>query len=133
MSKGGRSYSDPSYGSKKILNFTQVTCGTRATAANVATISVMHPITITDWNITATVAGSGATSQWTLKKGTTALGTLTFATNATAGAVVEGSVTETSLTAGDVLVLGSVLSTADPSQTCLASVEYRETFEVGDN
>jgi len=132
MSKGGRSYSDPSYGSKKVFGFTQTTCGTRATAL-VQTITVMYPVTITDWNIVANVAGSGATSQWVLAKGTTALGTLTFATNATAGTTVEGSVTETSLTAGDTLTLRSVLSTADPNQTIQANVEYRETFEVGDN
>lgn len=132
MSKGGRSYSDPTYGSKKIINFAKVTCGTRATG-NLETISVMFPMTITDVNIIAFTAGSGAASSWTLKKGTTALATVSFATNATAGTVVEGSVTETSLTAGDTLSFGVILGTCDPNQTCQMSVEYRETFEVGDN
>lgn len=132
MSKGGRSYSDPSYGSKKVFAFTRVTVGTRATAL-VESISVMHPVTITDWNAIADVAGSGAATSWVLKKNTTTLATISFATNATAATVVEGSLTETSLTAGDTLNLFSVLGTSDPNQTILVNVEYRETFEVGDN
>lgn len=136
MSKGGRTYSDPSYGSKKLFSFARVSMGTRSDDALVTEagiLTVMHPIRITDWNIICDATGDGGTSQWVLKKGTTALGTLNFVTNPTAGTTVEGSVTETSLTAGDTLRLYSATSVADPAPFATARVEYREVFEDGDN
>jgi hypothetical protein len=93
----------------------------------------MHPIVVTEWNITCDATGNGGTSTWTLRKGTTAIGTLSFVTNPTAGTTVEGTVTETALTAGDTLRLYSALSTAAPQPFITARVSYRETFEVGDN
>lgn len=137
MSSGkGRSYSDPSYGSKKVFSFARVSMGTRAAATEVTEagcFTVIHPIRVTDWNIVCDATGNGGTSTWTLRKGSTAIGTLSFVTNPTAGTTVEGSLTETTLTAGDTLKLYSALSTAAPQPFITARVEYRETFEDGDN
>lgn len=131
-----RSYSDPSYGSKKVFSFHRVSMGTRSAAAAVTEagqITAMSPITITSWNMTCNATGNGGTSQWTLRKGTVALGTLNFVTNPTAGTTVGADVTEVSLTAGDVLSLYSATSVASPTPFVTARVEYRETFESGDN
>ena len=132
MSKGGRSYSDPSYGSHKFINFQQYTCGTRS-AAILESVVVTTPITVIGISAVAALAGSGSTSAWSVSKNATALATLTFATNATAGTVVNGTVTATVLTSGDRLILASGTATADPAQTSKITVEYYETFEVGDN
>jgi hypothetical protein len=82
----------------------------------------------------AAAAGSGSTSAWSVSKNTTAIGTLTFATNATAGAVANvAAFTAVDCDVGDRLVLASGTATADPNQNCRVSVEYYETFDVGDN
>lgn len=135
-SKGGRSYSDQSYGSVKVLTpFTQVTAGTRATAL-VDSHKVMNPITVLDWNMVNTTLGTGGSSQWVLAatsdNGTAALGTLIFVGTHAIGASVDGSVTETTVAAGGRLDLYSVLSTA-AGLTVKANVSYREAFDVSDN
>jgi hypothetical protein len=134
-SKGGRSYSDPSYGSVKTAMFNVVTAGTRATAI-VDAISPMNPITIVDWNITNTTLGTGGSSQWVLAatsdSGTSALGTIIFVGTHALGAVVEGSMTETEVAKGGKLHLYSILSTA-AGLTLTARVSYREKFDVSDN
>ena len=137
MSKAGRTYSDPSYGYKKVFSFARCSMGTRAAATLVPEAGIfttMHPIVVTEWNITCDATGNGGTSTWTLRDGTTALGTLSFVTNPTAGTSVgETFTTETTLSAGDTLRLYSALSTAAPQPFITASVSYRETFDVGDN
>ena len=136
MSKGGRSYSDPSYGSKKTMNFQRVSMGTRAAdtvelAAGVLT--VMTPMVVTDWSIACDATGNGGTSTWILKKGTLALGTLSFVTNPTAGTVVTGTCdTNNDCNVGDKLYLYTGLSTAAPQPFITPIVEYRETFDVSD-
>jgi len=132
MSKGGRTYSDPSYGSHKQLEFGQFTCGTRS-AAILEAIVITTPIRVVAVSGVASAAGSGSTSAWSVSKNTTALGTLTFATNATAGAVANATITATDLAVGDRLVLASGTATADPNQTCKVSVEYYEIFSNSDN
>ena len=132
----GRSYSDPSYGEKHVFSFARCSMGTRSDGATVPEAGIftaMDPITVTDWNIVCDATGDGGTSVWVLCKGTTALGTLAFVTNPTAGTTVEGSLTETSLTAGDTLCLYSGTSVADPAPFVIARVEYRETFEAEDS
>ena len=136
MSKAGRTYSDPSYGSKKVFSFARVSMGTRAAATQVVEagiLTAMHPMTLTEWNITCDATGNGGTSSWTLRKGSTAIGTLAFVTNPTAGTNASQDITEVSLTAGDTLSIYSALSTAAPQPFITARVSYRETFEVGDN
>jgi len=137
-SKGGRSYSDQSYGSVKTLTFGVVTAGTRATAV-VDSFTPMVPIKILDWNMSNTTLGTGGSSQWVLAatsaNGTAALGTIIFVGTHAAGAVVAGSASDVaagSIPAGGSLNFYSILSTA-AGLTVTATVSYRETFEVGDN
>jgi hypothetical protein len=135
-SKGGRSYSDQSYGSVKTLTFGVVTAGTRATAI-VDGFTAMNPITIVDWSMANTTLGTGGSSQWVLaatsSNGTSALGTIIFVGTHAAGAVVSGSVaTETTIPTGGALHLYSVLSTA-AALTVNTIVSYREAFVASDN
>ena len=136
-SQGGRSYSDPSYGSVKMTGFETVTAGTRATAL-VDSIKMMNPITVLDWNMTNTTLGTGGSSQWVLAatsdNGTAALGTIIFVGTHAAGVTVDGSVSGTaaSVALGGRLDLYSVLSTA-AGLTVKPVITYRETFTVGDN
>lgn len=136
MSMYGRTYSDPSYGEKKVFSFSRCSMGTRSDGATVpeaGCFTTMHPIVVTDWNIVCDATGDGGTSVWVLCKGTTALGTLAFVTNPTKGTTVEGSLTETTLAAGDTLNLYSGTSVADPAPFVTARVEYRERFDIDDN
>jgi len=135
-SKGGRSYSDQSYGSIKSLTFGVVTAGTRATGI-VDSFVAMNPITIVDWAMSNTTLGTGGSSQWVLAAtsslGTVALGTIIFVGTHAAGAVVSGSVaTETTIPTGGSLNLYSILSTA-ASFTVQTVVSYREAFQAADN
>lgn len=137
-SKGGRSYSDQSYGSVKTLTFGAVTAGTRATAI-VDGFTPMNPITITDWSMANTTLGTGGSSQWVLAatsaNGTAALGTIIFVGTHAAGAEVSGSVSDVAsatIPTGGALHLYSVLSTA-AALTVRAIVSYRETFVSSDN
>jgi hypothetical protein len=135
VSKGGRTYSDPSYGGVRTLQLGPYTAGTRATAI-VDTFTAMSPITILDWEISNSTLGTGGSSQWALcatgAAGTAALGTIIFVGTHAAGAVVAGTATETNLDAGENLHLYSVLSTA-AGLTLTAYVKYRERFSVSDN
>jgi len=136
-SKGGRSYSDQSYGSLKVMQFAFVgTAGTRATAI-VSTITPMNPIAVVDWQMTNTVLGTGGSSQWVLAAtsaaGTSALGTIVWVGTHAANASVEGSATETIVSKGGALNLYSVLSTAAVELAFVTKVSYRETFDVSDN
>lgn len=135
-SKGGRSYSDPSYGSMKQVVFGPHTAGTRATAI-VDGLTAMNPITIVDWQLCNSTLGTGGSSQWVLAatsaNGTSALGTIIFVGTHAAGAVVEGSIaTEVTIPTGGALHLYSILSTA-AGLTVEARVSYREAFDVSDN
>lgn len=134
-SKGGRSYSDPSYGSVKTVTFGVVTAGTRATAI-VDSFSPMNPITILDWNMSNSTLGTGGSSQWVLaatsSEGTAALGTIIFVGTHAAGVVVEGTATETNVAKAGKVHFYSVLSTA-AGLTVTAQVTYRERFDVSDN
>lgn len=135
-SKGGRSYSDQSYGSIKTLTLGAVTAGTRATAI-VDGFTAMNPITIVDWNMNNTTLGTGGSSQWVLAatsaNGTSALGTIIWVGTHAAGAVVEGSIaTETTIPTGGSLHLYSILSTA-AGLTLKANISYREAFVSSDN
>lgn len=137
-SKGGRSYSDQSYGSMKTFTFGVVAAGTRATAI-VDSYVPMNPITVVDWFMSNTTLGTGGSSQWTLAvtsaSGTTALGTIIWVGTHAAGATVLGSMTEgtsNTVPSGGAINLSSVLSTA-ASLTLQAVVSYREAFVASDN
>jgi len=132
-----RSYSDPSYGSKKLFSFTRVSMGTRSDDAEIVEggrMELEHPITVLGWNITCDATGDGGTSMWTLRDGTTILGTLNFVTNPTTGTTVSAAfATPTTLSTGDTLRLYSATSVADPGSFALARVEYREAFVESDS
>lgn len=137
-SQGGRSYSDPSYGSVKTMELGPFTAGTRATAI-AAGVKVMNSIKILDWNIVNGTLGTGGSSQWVLaatsSNGTAALGTIIFVGTHAAGASVDGSIASVAsqnIPAGGALNLYSVLSTAD-ALTLNVQITYRETFDVSDN
>jgi len=135
-SKGGRTYSDPSYGSVKTMQFSGViTAGTRATAV-VETIVPMNPITIVDWQITNTTLGTGGSSQWVLAAtsaaGTSAIGTIIFVGTHAANVNVEGSATETTVSTGGSINLYSIISTS-AGLTLLPRISYREAFQASDN
>jgi hypothetical protein len=133
-SKGGRTYSDPSYGSIKQFEFSTLTTGTRGSAL-VQTWTPMNPVTILDWNISCHTLGTGGNQAFTLAAtssiATTALGTITMATNAI-GAVVAGTCTETTIAAGGALHLYSVEGTG-ASLSITPIVSYREAFLITDN
>ena len=132
MSKGGRSYSDQSYGSIKQMQFGPNTIGTIA-AGNLTTFVATEPITVTDWAINNLALGTGGAATFVLyKNSTTALGTIILAGTHAKDSAHAGSVTETSLTAGDTLDFYVGLATTSIGGV-IARVKYRETFEVGNN
>lgn len=137
-SQGGRSYSDPSYGSVKSFQLGPFTAGTRATAL-VSSIKSINPIKILDWNLVNSTLGTGGSSQWVLAatsaNGTAALGTAIFVGTHGVGGSVDGSaadVASATLPAGGAINLYSVLSTAADLGVNV-QITYREVFDVSDN
>ena len=134
-----RTYSDPSYGSKKVIRTAE-----SASQAGTGAITVverhtfMYPATITDWNLIVKTGGTAGDCPMTIGKslaGTgavTELGTITLATNADL-TVVDGTLTETSFSAGDDLVFSRGVATTAGPFVVSAEINYRETFQVGDN
>lgn len=127
-----RTYSDPSYGAKKQLKFAKWSCGTRAAGGAIESISMLSPFEITDLSMKSVAAGSGAACSFSVVAGTTVIGTLSFATNATASTVVNGNATSYKAGADTLITLQSVVGTADPAQTFEMTVEYIETFVQSD-
>ena len=137
-SKGGRSYSDPSYGSVKVLSpYDSVTTGTRATAL-VDSFKVLNSVQVLDWTITHSALATGGTSQWVLAatsaNGTSALGTIVLAGTHAIGAVDDGTISGagSAIAAGGTLDLYSVLSTSG-ALVVKPHITYRETYDSGDN
>ena len=136
-----RTYSDPSYGSKKALRLepTAALNGTDATATEVAACrtTVMQPITITDWNVHFVAGGTNATRSITLGyqsagTGTTVpIGTIATGTQA-ANSVKDGSVTETNLTTGDDIVV-TTIGTSTTVENMLPTIQYKERYVQSDS
>jgi hypothetical protein len=136
MANQGRSYSDPSYGSKKVFTFERVSMGTRTdeTCAAAGAFHVLHPIKVTKFTVMNSVTGDGGTAAWVLHKNATSLGTLIFVTNPTTGTSMSTAPgTDGLATSGDVLHLLSASSVADPAQFLRAEVEYIERYLDTDN
>ena len=139
MSNGGRNYSDPSYGSIKTIQTDESAslAGTGAITV-VQSHTFMYPVTVTDWNVVVKTGGTAGNCPVTIGKsaagtGTVSyLGTVTLGTNANLS-VVDGSLTETSFSAGDDLVFSRGVATTAGPFVVSADVQYRETFESGDN
>lgn len=133
-----KTYSDPSYGSKKVIKTAE-----SASQAGTGAITVierhtfMFPATISDWNVIVKTGGTAGDCPVTIGKsvagtGTVSeLGTITLATNANL-TVVDGSLTETSFDAGDDLVFSRGVATTAGPFVCSAEVYFKETFTATD-
>jgi hypothetical protein len=133
-----RTYSDPSYGSEKLISFpaTGSLAGTAAIAVKCAH-TFMEPCTVTDMNVFFVAGGTTAAQSFVVGKslagtGTFApIGTIVVGTQAT-NTIKDGAVTATSFNAGDDLVLyagGTAAIVANGIVRC----QYKETFVVSDN
>lgn len=138
ISTKSRAYSDPSYGSYKVLSFRSLTAGTRATAL-VDRHVAMNPITVLDWSLVNGTLGTGGSSQWSLSatsaNGTAALATAVFVGTHAIAANVQGSITSVAsctIATGGTLDLYSILSTA-ADLTVRVDVLYKDAYDVADN
>lgn len=136
-----RTYSDPSYGSRKNITLPESAAVTgTGTAVDVnCDHKLMYPVTVQDFNVVATTAGTsgvafdiilgyetGGTGTWT------ALGTASKGTANTAiGEAINGSVTATNLSADDHLSL-HMDGTATDVLTVVGNVEVIERFVQSD-
>jgi len=133
-----RTYSDASYASKKSLELlnTAAMNGTAAAATD-QVYTFMQPVTVTDWNVRVTTAGSGTKRQVILGKslaGTgavTAIGTISVGT-ASADTVTDGAVTSTNFSTGDDLVV-QLEGTGATVAVVAPAVQYIEKFVLGDS
>jgi len=142
-------YDSDRYGARHVLVMAKVADGALGSAASAQTEynrkTMMMAVTIKDWNLevltgaTCTGTGGVTTEVWTLKLGKSAAGTGSISnigsiTVGTAGAadnsIVDGTVTETNLAAGDDLVWYTDAGTAlgDNSLIARANVLYVERY-----
>ena len=142
-------YDSARYGARNTIVMAKVADGALGSAASAQTVynrkTMMTNVTIKDWNLevlaNATCTGTGGvtTEVWTLKLGKSAAGTGTISnigtiTVGTAGvaanSVVDGTVTETNLSAGDDLVWYTDAGTAlgDDALIARANVLYVERY-----
>ncbi len=136
-----RSYSDPSYGSRKNINLgaTGSVVGTHGSGTELGpTPRVMDvPITVLDWSVACSVAGTHTVKSLVLATklaGTGALvniGTIALGTDAI-GSTRSGSATSTDVAAGDELVVGFFGTDAIISQFEV-NVTYKERFVQSDS
>ena len=142
-------YDSARYGARKTIVMAKAADAALGSAASAQTVynrkTMMTNVTIKDWNLevltgaTCTGTGGVTTEVWTLKIGKSAAGTGTISnigtiTVGTAGvadsSVVDGTVTETNLSAGDDLVWYTDAGTAlgDDSLIARANVLYVERY-----
>ena len=142
MGVTGRTYSDPSYGSKKTWSFERVTGGTRpadTAILDAGVFTAMEPLTITAMNYTIDALGTGGTtgtSTWILKKNVTAaLGTLITGASYSAGTSQRVEITGTNAicSVGDDIYIYSGIGTASTLGFVVMSIEYVERFLDSDN
>ena len=136
-----RSYSDPSYGSKKTLYMpvSEVLDGTGTALDIGAEIKVLYPLTVQDFNVTAITAGTGV-ANGNIVLGYKLAGTGAFTiigTAATTGTqaidtITAGAATATNIAAADTLSL-IYDGTATDVLTVSANVEVIERFVVTDS
>ena len=136
-----RTYSDPSYGSRKTLEMpvSEVNDGTGTALDIGAEIKVMYPMTVQDFNYTTVVAGTGVAGG-NIVLGSKLAGTGAFAIIGTAATtstqavdtIVSGACTSSDINAGDTLSL-VFDGTATDVMTVSARVEVVERFVVSDS
>ena len=136
-----RSYSDPSYGSKKTLEMpvSEVLDGTGTALDIGAEIKVMYPMTVQDFNMTAITAGTavnaGNVVLGSKLAGTGAfsiIGTATCTSTQAVDTITSGSCTATNVVAGDTLSL-IYDGTSTDVLTVSARVEVIEHFVESDS
>lgn len=139
-----RTYSDPSYGSKKILKLetTGALNGTRSSATEIGATrcTVMQPITITDMN-SFFVAGGTTTTNFLVVNSSLAgtgaavpIGTISAYTQAI-NTVLDGSVvsgTAANLSTGDDIYL-TAYGTTTTVEDIQVTLQYRENFVQSDS
>lgn len=136
-----RRYSDPSYGSKKViaLNSTGSLVGTSTTVASKAIFTAMNPMTVTDWNVAVTTAGTMVDGVLTIGKslaGTGAVvvfGTCTATGTQAALTVLDGTCTATDFATGDDIVVARAAGTETGVMVGIPYIQYREAFVGSDN
>jgi hypothetical protein len=136
--RAGRSYSDPSYGSKKMFKFNRVTAGTRGSVAVVTDagcLTVLQPITITGFGIQLSASGEGTQFWYPVRNVSLGLCTLGFASGAAALAATQCYTTGTGVTCvkGDIINLWSGANSSSTLAFVEATVEYTERFLDSDN
>jgi hypothetical protein len=135
-----RSYSDPSYGSKKELSLREsgVLNGTASAAAELMRHTFMAPVSLQDANLQFIAGGTNTTVSILVGKsaagtGTVSnIGTIAIGTQAI-DTVKDGAVTVTSFSTGDDLVISRAAGTSTTVENVVPVVSYIETYEVGDN
>ena len=133
-----RSYSDPSYGSKKTFQFNSVTAGTRGSVAVVTDaglMTVMQPITVTGFAIELSATGEGTSFWYPVRNVSLGLCTLGFASGAAALAGTQTTTTGTGVTCdvGDVINLWSGANASSTIAFVEATIEYTERYLSTDN
>lgn len=135
-----RSYSDPSYGSKKELrlNPSGALNSTESAATEIGRHTFMQPVTVTDGNIWFNAGGTNTDISVVFGKsaaGTgsvSAMGTAAIGTSAT-GSVKDGSLTSTDFSSGDDLVVQRAAGTSTTSEDVVPSIQYTERFVESDS
>lgn len=140
MSQGGRSYSDPSYGSVKELPLRESGAlnGTAASSAELVRHTFMTPTRVTDWNLQFIAGGTNTNISVLVGKSAAGTGTVTnFGTIAIGtqaiDTVKDGSVTATNFSSGDDLVISRSAGTSTSVENVAPVIKLIETFEASDN
>lgn len=139
----GRTYSDPSYGSKKALSIPGSAIalnGTVTSTTALARTTVMAPMTATDINWTVLVAGTAVDTDLIIAKslggtGTVAgFGTATLTGTQTAATVIDDAVTSTTFVAGDDIVFCRAAGTETETSILIQPIVlYKERFVESDS
>lgn len=136
-----RSYSDPAYGSKKVLSLpaTGALNGTVTSGTTKGIFTAMNPMTVTDWNIVTTTAGTMIDTLVTIGKSLAGTGTVVVFGTATmtgtqaAQTVIDATCTATDFATGDDIVIARAAGTETGVGAVTPYIQYRETFVIGDN
>lgn len=139
-----RTYSDPSYGSRKDLALGNKGSidGTYQSAVDIVRHTFMKPATVVDWNLSILTGGTNLGADVYFYLGKSAAGTGAVTAFGTAdplqgtgtyadASVLDASATETSFSAGDDIVFQAI-GTIGHAMVINPHIEYLETFEEAD-
>ena len=137
-----RSYSDPSYGSKKVVSLpvTDALTGTFSSASTLNSVyKFPYPATVTGCEAAIEILGTGTASEVQIGselEGTgawTVFGTATTVGTSTVGEFVSFSVTETDVDTDDTVSVRVYGTDNALATTLIPNVEYRERYRQDDN